>query len=1466
MDNFRKLSPHIADYVYAPKVYWNLSTTKLLTMEFVEGAEVNDLKSIQKLGINPHDIARLVSRTFAEMMFKHGFVHCDPHAANLLVRTMPSKRGIFVPSTVHGMLKFPVEWGVVTICSTILIPTECASVITSSVIPREERTRPANFKVALHPDFPDQEVVIGGTLSEKGRTKLCSVLEKNLDIFAWQPSDMTRVPRSIAEHRLNIREGYSPVRQKKRGQAPERAKAIQAEVQKLVYVGIMRDVYYHNWLSNPVIVKKHDGSWRMCVDFTDLNKACPQDCYPLLEIDWKVESLCGYPFKCFLDAYKGYHQIQLAEADEEKIAFHTGQGVYCYTKMPFGLKNAGVTYQRLMDKAFEGQIGRNIEVLAEGMFLGYVITPEGIKPCPDKTAAVLQLPSSRTIKEVQSLNGKLASLNRFLSKSAEKSMPLFQTLKKCIKKSDFHWIAEAEQAFQQLKHHLSELPLLVAPKPQEELVIYLSAAYGAISAVLMIDRGTTQTPIYFISRALQGPELNYSPMEKLVLSLVFAAKRLRRYFQAHLIMVITDQPIKQVMSRPDVACRLQKWSIMLGEYNVTYRPRTSVKGQIFADFLIEMPGEVSQAVSAAETQEKPWTLFTDGSSCVDGGAWLILTSPEVAESTYALRFQFTASNNEAEYEALVAGLRIAARMGVKNVQVSVDSKLVANQVLGTYVTKEDNMIKYLEIVKGLVSGFTTFSISQVPRSKNKKADALSKIASTSFAHLSKQEYLLEFTFEYGIPEALHRELPGPEDRIVDFPEGKILLSQLSVIGVAKVSHFEINCRVLNIIPTLRLFRLFYTPSFNSGWISFSKRLRKNIPQCYTKPLDSLKNWNNRFFWMDERVFPTVVDWRTSAPKDGMPAENTYSVESVRTLDTHPIDLFSLIRAPNPTKVKTGSCPRAAYEVPLLTVTSNRVIEMKDPAAATDFSGVPSTTERSPLDFANEAGASDQGATAPEVLPSEDVPTTRGTPEAGQAKKVTAIDPSTVTESRKRGHDGADANVPPRVLRRDHADPRPTGSTLDIAQSSQGTAAVGDPESENASFAYIHFMKPRTSVKGQILADFLIEMSGDVSQAVPAAETQEELWTLFTDGSSCVDGSGAWLILTSPKGVEFTYALRFQFIASNNEAEYEALVARLRIAARIGVQNIQVSVDSKLVANQVLGTYVDKEDNMIKYLEIVKGLYARRTAVDSSQSHTARVLLADNARDMIRKCSDCQVHRPVTRHPQQHLTPITTPWPFYKWGIDIVGPFSGRTREGKIFNSRHGLLHEVDRSKGSGNNYGLTDNGKQFSDNPFKDWCDKLNITQRFASVKHPQSNGLVERANRSLGEGIKSRLGERNKNWVEELPHVLWAHRTMIKSSHGDTTFSLTYGTEAVIPTEIGMPTYRTATVDVVNNDEELRLNLDLLEERRERAAICEAKAKSKMMKYYNARVRGVAFKPGDFVYRSNDGSHAVAGGKLGPK
>ncbi|GJX31534.1 reverse transcriptase domain-containing protein [Tanacetum coccineum] len=172
-----------------------------------------------------------------------------------------------------------------------------------------------------------------------------------------------------------------------------------------------------------------------------------------------------------------------------------------------------------------------------------------------------------------------------------------------------------------------------------------------------------------------------------------------------------------------------------------YRPRVSVKGQILADFIVErLEEDFSDTLMEVEEElSVPWILFTDGSSYTDGsGAGLILTNPERIEFTYALRFKFDATNNEAEYEALISGLRIAEQMGVKNLQENVDSRLVSNQVNGTYVAKEADMIQYLEKVRTLASSFKVFSIKQVPRSKNKKADALSKIASISFAHLSKQ--------------------------------------------------------------------------------------------------------------------------------------------------------------------------------------------------------------------------------------------------------------------------------------------------------------------------------------------------------------------------------------------------------------------------------------------------------------------------------------------------------------------------------------------------------------------------------------------------------------------------------------------------------------------------------------------------------------------------------------------------------
>nr|GEU73309.1 reverse transcriptase domain-containing protein [Tanacetum cinerariifolium] len=298
--------------------------------------------------------------------------------------------------------------------------------------------------------------------------------------------------------------------------------------------------------------------------------------------------------------------------------------------------------------------------MREGTFLGYKVDADELRVCPDKVEVVLNLPSPKCLNDVQKLNEKLASLNRFMSKSAEKFLPFFKTLKKCTKKSDFQWIAKSEMAFKGMKQLIAELPMLTAPK-KEELIMYLAATKEAISTVLMTERDGKQVPIYFVSRALQGPEINYTPMEKLILALVSANKWLKRYFQEHTIVVITDQPIKQLLSNPEVTGRLLKWRFKLGEHDIQYRPRTLVKGQILADFIVKHLEDDTPDTSMEDREEllDPWILFTDRSSCiVDSGANLIIINPKGMEFTYALGFRFNAINNEVEYEAMIAGLRI----------------------------------------------------------------------------------------------------------------------------------------------------------------------------------------------------------------------------------------------------------------------------------------------------------------------------------------------------------------------------------------------------------------------------------------------------------------------------------------------------------------------------------------------------------------------------------------------------------------------------------------------------------------------------------------------------------------------------------------------------------------------------------------------------------------------------------------
>ncbi|XP_071695784.1 uncharacterized protein [Rutidosis leptorrhynchoides] len=184
-------------------------------------------------------------------------------------------------------------------------------------------------------------------------------------------------------------------------------------------------------------------------------------------------------------------------------------------------------------------------------------------------------------------------------------------------------------------------------------------------------------PIHFVRKALSGSELNYLPIEKLVYTLVVIARRLRRYFQAHPITVLTDQPIRQLLYKPEISGRLTKWAIELGEHEIAYCARSAIKGQVMADYLAETAANMLAICDPEQLPVPPlelWELYTDGAASSKGvGKGLILTGPHQEEHTYALRFNFKVTKNEAEYEALLVGMRIARELGVKKLQAYVDS-------------------------------------------------------------------------------------------------------------------------------------------------------------------------------------------------------------------------------------------------------------------------------------------------------------------------------------------------------------------------------------------------------------------------------------------------------------------------------------------------------------------------------------------------------------------------------------------------------------------------------------------------------------------------------------------------------------------------------------------------------------------------------------------------------------------------
>jgi hypothetical protein len=310
---------------------------------------------------------------------------------------------------------------------------------------------------------------------------------------------MLGIPREVIEHHLKIHPDARPVRQKPRKQSVERQNFIREEVYKLLQAGFIEEVYHPVWLTNPVVVPKANGKLRMCIDYTNLNKACPKDPYPLPRIDQIVDSTSG--------------------CDKKHTAFVTVDGLYCYIVMPYGLLNALPTFARAMNITLGDLVREIVEVyiddivvktresnsllenlaqvfdklqatstklnpekcvfgISAGKLLGFLVSHRVIEANPDKVRAIEALRPPARLKDVQRLMESLAALSRFISRLAERALPFFKLMRGS---GPFAWTEEAERAFQEMKQYLTSLPVLVAPDPGETLFLYLAATVEVIS-------------------------------------------------------------------------------------------------------------------------------------------------------------------------------------------------------------------------------------------------------------------------------------------------------------------------------------------------------------------------------------------------------------------------------------------------------------------------------------------------------------------------------------------------------------------------------------------------------------------------------------------------------------------------------------------------------------------------------------------------------------------------------------------------------------------------------------------------------------------------------------------------------------------------------------------------------------------------------------------------------------------------
>ncbi|XP_075095392.1 uncharacterized protein LOC142173674 [Nicotiana tabacum] len=541
---------------------------------------------------------------------------------------------------------------------------------------------------------------VSASLNGDEEKKYIELLKEFKDIFAWSYKEMPGLDPKQAQRRFR----------------PELVPLIEIEVNKLIEAGFVREVKHPTWISSIVPVRMKNGQIRVCVDFRDLNNAYPKDEFPLPIPDLIIDATTGYEVIFFMDGSSEYNQIFMAPKDEELTTFRTPKGIYCCKVMPFSLKDAGATYQCAMQNIFDDMLHKNVEYYVDDLvgksrkkdnhlqylrmvferlrryqlrmnplkcafgvtsrkFLDFIVRHRGIEIDQAKVDAILKMPEPKDIHELKSLQGKLAYLRRFILNLAGRCQPFSRLMKKGV---PFEWDQACRNAFESIKSYLMKPPIPAAPIPGKPLILYISAQERSIGALLAQGNNEgKENAIYYLSRMMTPNELKYSPIEKLCLALVFSIQKLKHYFQAHVVQLVSRaNPIKFVMSKPVLSDRLARWYLQFQQFKIVYVPQNAVKGQALADFLVDHPipddWELSDELPDEDAMvieiQPPWKMYFDGVAHREGaGAGIVFITSQGEVFPYSFTRTQWCSNNVAEYQALILGLEMV--VDIKQLQL-----------------------------------------------------------------------------------------------------------------------------------------------------------------------------------------------------------------------------------------------------------------------------------------------------------------------------------------------------------------------------------------------------------------------------------------------------------------------------------------------------------------------------------------------------------------------------------------------------------------------------------------------------------------------------------------------------------------------------------------------------------------------------------------------------------------------------